>query len=212
MDIIEMLLTPNPYSRPGIGLKRVTKIVVHYVGNAGSSAANNRDYFEGLGKSGLTYSSSHYIVGLNGEIIRCVPENEIAYASNDANACSISIETCHPDATGKFKDVTYNSLIWLCADICRRYQLNPISDIIRHYDVTGKLCPLWYVKNPAEWEKLKKDVKAMGETPKQEVKTAGEAVKVLAEKGIMNTPDYWLNASTCVKYLDTLLINIANKL
>ena len=26
-----------------------------------------------------------------------------------------------------------------------------------------------------------------------------------------NPPDYWLNASTCVKYLDTLLVNMANR-
>ena len=158
MVIDKRLLTKNPYSRPGIGLKTVKGIVIHYVGNAGSSAANNRDYFEGLGKSGLTYASSHYIVGLNGEIIQCVPEDEIAYASNDRNADTISIENCHPDATGKFNAKTYASLVALCADICRRYALSPLKDIIRHYDVTGKLCPLYYAKNPAEWDLLKKDI------------------------------------------------------
>ena len=54
--------------------------------------------------------------------------------------------------------------------------------------------------------------KAVDESTKQVVSTAKDAVAVLTQKGIMNTPDYWLNASTCVKYLDTLLINMANKI
>ena len=47
-EIKEEYLTPNSYSRPGIELKQVNGIVIHYVGNAGSSAEENRDYFESL--------------------------------------------------------------------------------------------------------------------------------------------------------------------
>ena len=45
-----------------------------------------------------------------------------------------------------------------------------------------------------------------------EVKTIDEALKVLKEKGVMNTTEYWQNAANVVKYLDALLINMANKL
>ena len=47
---------------------------------------------------------------------------------------------------------------------------------------------------------------------KMEVKTVDEALKVLHEKGVMNTTEYWKNAANVVKYLDSLLINMANKI
>lgn len=161
MEIIKMLLTPNRYSRPKYKLNRVTGIVVHYVGNAGSSASGNRNYFESLKNTKKTYSSSNYIIGLQGEIIMCVPENEVAYASNNRNFDTISIENCHPDKSGKFTAETRNSLIELCADICYRYNLNPLTDIIRHYDITGKKCPLYWVNNEQDFIKFKGEVNKM---------------------------------------------------
>lgn len=143
MKITDALLTPNKYSRPQIPLKSVKKVVLHYVGNPKSSAMANRNYFENQ-KNGGRYVSSHYIVGLSGEILRCVPENEVAYCSNSANSYSISIECCHPDATGKFTDATTDSAAELCAYLLKKYGLS-VNDLIRHYDVTGKQCPLWFV-------------------------------------------------------------------
>jgi N-acetylmuramoyl-L-alanine amidase CwlA len=143
VKITDALLTPNKYSRPQIPLKSVKKVVLHYVGNPKSSAMANRNYFENQ-KSGGRYVSSHYIVGLEGEILRCVPENEVAYCSNQANTYSISIECCHPDATGKFTEETTNSAAELCAYLLKKYGLS-VDDLIRHYDVTGKQCPLWFV-------------------------------------------------------------------
>ena len=143
MKITDALLTPNKFSRPQIPLKNVKKVVLHYVGNPNTSAMANRNYFENQ-KSGGRYVSSHYIVGLGGEILRCVPENEVAYCSNQANSYSISIECCHPDATGKFTDATTASAAELCAYLLKKYGL-AVDDLIRHYDVTGKQCPLWFV-------------------------------------------------------------------
>ncbi len=143
MKITDALLTPNKFSRPQIPLKSVKKVVLHYVGNPKSSAMANRNYFENQ-KSGGRYVSSHYIIGLEGEILRCVPENEVAYCSNQANTYSISIECCHPDATGKFTDATTDSAAELCAYLLKKYGLS-VDDLIRHYDVTGKQCPLWFV-------------------------------------------------------------------
>jgi N-acetylmuramoyl-L-alanine amidase CwlA len=135
------------------------------VGNPGSSALANRNWFEN--GSGGANSSAHYIVGLNGEILRCVPENECAAhagksygaewteMSKTNNSRFIGIESCHPGADGKFNEQTTNSLVELVADICLRYKLNPDTDVYRHYDVCGKSCPLYYVNNPVEWTALK---------------------------------------------------------
>lgn len=147
MQIQQKFLTPNRYSRPQTSLKKITKIAVHYIGNPNTSAIANRNYFNNLSTSHATYASCHYIIGLEGEIIQCIPENEIAYCTNQANSYSISIENCHPDSTGKFTQQTLTSLIELCADLCKRYNLNPLTDIIRHYDVTKKCCPRWWAPN-----------------------------------------------------------------
>lgn len=42
------LLTPNSWSRPQTRLKKVDGIVIHYTANPGSTAMQNRDYFENL--------------------------------------------------------------------------------------------------------------------------------------------------------------------
>ena len=159
MKITEMFLTPNKYSRPGIKLEKVEKIAVHYVGNPKSTAKNNRDYFETLKDTHARYVSAHFIIGLDGEIIQCIPLNEWSYCTNQANGYSISIECCHPDSTGKFNKATEDSLVELCAYLCKKFGLSA-DDVIRHYDVTGKHCPLSYVSHPEDYGAFKARVKS----------------------------------------------------
>lgn len=147
-------LTVNEYSRPGAELEQVNAVVVHYTANPGTSATNTKSYFENLATTGETYASSHFVIGLEGEIVQCIPLNEISYASNERNRDSISIECCHPDTTGEFNVATYNQCVKLVAQLCKYYDLDPHEDVLRHYDVTGKECPLFYVENPNEWEQF----------------------------------------------------------
>ena len=159
-------LTVNPYSRPGDALEKIDGVVIHYVGNPGTTARANRNYFESLssGEEG-TYDSSHFIVGLDGEVIQCVPLTEVAYASNTRNDDTVSIEVCHPDETGEFSPVTYARTVELTAWLCRAFRLDPETDVIRHYDVTGKECPRYYVEHPEAWDAFRADVAA--ETERQ---------------------------------------------
>lgn len=151
------LLTVNPYSRPGTATETITGVVVHYTANPGSTAQNNRDYFEGLKDSGATSVSSNFVIGLEGEVIQCVPTAEVAYASNSRNSDTVSIECCHPDETGVFNQATYDSLVELVAFLCGKFNLDA-DQVIRHYDVTGKECPLYYVEHEDEWARFKEDV------------------------------------------------------
>ncbi len=155
MDV--QLLTANEYSRPGIALEQIDGIVIHYTANPGTSAQANRDYFEGLKDSHATKASAHFIVGLDGEIIQCIPTAEIAYASNERNRDTLSIECCYENGDGSFNQATYDSVIRLTAWLCAREGLTA-EDVIRHYDVTGKLCPLYYVEHPDAWEQFREDV------------------------------------------------------
>ncbi|MGN8920123.1 peptidoglycan recognition protein family protein [Lachnospiraceae bacterium HCP28S3_F9] len=157
-DIDVALLTVNPYSRPGIETNKITGIVVHYTANPGATAMENRDYFESLKDGHDTKVSSNFVIGLEGEIVQCVPTWEVAYASNDRNIDTVSIECCHPDDTGEFNDATYQSMVQLCAWLCLKFDLNE-EDVIRHYDVTGKNCPKYFVENEAAWQAFRQDVK-----------------------------------------------------
>jgi N-acetylmuramoyl-L-alanine amidase len=157
----EDYLTVNPWSRPGTELKKINGVVIHYVGNPGTTAQANRNYFESLSSGATeTYASAHFIVGLEGEVLACVPLTEMAYASNSRNDDTIGIEVCHPDETGQFSDVTYDRVVELTAWLCREFGLDPETDVIRHYDVSGKECPLYYVENPGAWDDFRADVAA----------------------------------------------------
>ena len=151
------LLTVNPYSRPGTALEKVNGIVIHYTANPGATAIANRNYFENLKDTHTTKASSHFVVGLEGEIVQCIPTAEIAYASNDRNSDTISIECCYKNEDGSFEQATYDSVIRLTAWLCEKFGLTS-EDVIRHYDVTGKLCPLYYVEHEDAWTQFKKDV------------------------------------------------------
>ena len=151
------LLTPNEWSRPQIALEQIDGIVVHYTANPGSTAQQNHDYFEGLKDSQSTKASSHFIIGLDGEVIQCIPSSEWAYASNDRNRDTLSIECCHPDESGQFTDATYQSLVQLTGWLCHRFDLSA-EDVIRHYDVTGKDCPKYFVEHEDAWVQFRQDV------------------------------------------------------
>ncbi len=148
------LIDVDGHARRGVKLEGGVKdIVIHYVANPMSTAQNNRDYFN----KETTTVSSHFVIGLDGEVIQCVPLDEKSSASNDRNRDTISIEVCHEDETGKFNDATYKSLVKLTAWLCRAANLDE-NHIIRHYDITGKLCPLYFVEHEDEWEVFKADV------------------------------------------------------
>lgn len=142
-------------SRRGVMLEGVRNIVIHYVGNPGATAQQNRDYYANPSSE----VSSHFVIGLKGEVIQCIPLHEKSSASNHRNKDTISIEVCHPDESGKFTDASYQSLVKLTAwllDVC---DLDS-DDVIRHYDITGKQCPLYFVTHEDAWKQFLKDVKS----------------------------------------------------
>ena len=98
--VTQELLEINPFSRPGTKLEEVTGIVVHYVGNPGTTAEQNRSFFAGLAQQepaaegepdSNTYASSHFLIGLDGEIIQCIPLDEWSYCTSQRNKDTISI-------------------------------------------------------------------------------------------------------------------------
>lgn len=168
LPISEQFLTLNEYSRPGLSLTDTPQyIVIHYTANPGSTAQNNRDYFENLKDTQQTYASAQFVIGLEGEIIQCVPCDEMAYCSNSLNEICISIEMCHPDEWGNFNDATYNNCVYLVAHLMNYYHMD-MDQLIRHYDVTGKNCPRYFVEHEDRWEVFKGYVEKYREQFKEE--------------------------------------------
>lgn len=227
--INKALLDRNIYSRPGSKMKAIKGICIHWVANANTSAINNRNYFNNLptaNKAAISkgkkarYASSHEIIGLNGEVVMCVPSNEVAFhagarsykqrarqlLNNSPNRHLYGIEVCHPDWNGRFSDITYKTLINRCADLLIEFDLKPSKNTIwRHFDVTGKDCPRYYVKNNREWDILVSDItmrynekvnKKIEEVITMELKKwqkemGEEALTNLVKKGIVNNPQNW---------------------
>ena len=153
-EYVDVKLINLGFARTGVKLVEINNIVVHYTGNPSSTAQNNRDYFN----KPDTDVCSHFVIGLDGEIIQCVPLDEKSAASNNRNLDTISIEVCHPDSSGKLNDATYASLVKLTAWLCDNSGLKG-KDVIRHYDITGKVCPKYFVDNQSAWEDFLEDIK-----------------------------------------------------
>lgn len=196
MLIKDQLLTINKYSRPNKKLRGVKGVVIHYVGNSKSTAHANRNYFESLKDKQSVYASAHYIVGLEGEIIRCIPDDEMAYHVGASkyittrlgtypNDCTIGIECCHVDDKGTMTDATMKSLHELTKELCDKYNLDPLKDLYIHKEVTGKHCHAYFVNYPNEWKKFKENINVDQEHINN--------VKALHEAGIIGTPEAWYN-------------------
>lgn len=175
MNIQEKLLTENKWSRTGQKNKGITGLVIHWVANPQSTAEANRNFFEERKHGGLGFGAAHYIIGLQGEIIRCIPEDELAYHAGakeykpivekmlhgQPNNYTLGIECCHTDWSGKMTQETYSSLIGLTLELCRKYKLEPRKQLFLHYEITGKDCHKYFVDNPQEWDNFKLSIDNM---------------------------------------------------
>ena len=143
----------SKYHRPGTKRSKTTKIAWHYTGMAEVPAINTWKYFNNHN----VYASAHFIVGLEGEIYYAVPMNEIAYTTNAANKYSIGIECATTGSDDHYTEKEYKSMVHLGAYLAEKYNLDPREDFIRHYDVTKKVCPRYFVNNPKAWKQFKQD-------------------------------------------------------
>jgi N-acetylmuramoyl-L-alanine amidase CwlA len=167
-----MYITPNEYSRPQKPLKKVRGLVIHWYADPMASAMAVRNFFENRKKGKSGYGSAQYNIGLLGEVIQSLPENEMAYAvgsktytqkalnqlSSYPNDCTLNIECAHVDWQGRMTDATYFSLIELTVDIMKRHGLS-ITDLWLHQEVVGwKDCHRWFVNNKSEWIAFKNQI------------------------------------------------------
>jgi hypothetical protein len=162
---IHQLLTPYNYTNGDIS--RIKYIVIHYVGALGGAEANCKYY-----ASQYIGASAHYFVGFNGEIWQSVEDKNIAWHCGAKtykhpecrNTNSLGIELCVRNKGSQadtsrdwyFEDATVREAKELTKMLMERYGIKE-DHIIRHYDVTGKICPNPYVYNHTKhtWQDFK---------------------------------------------------------
>lgn len=130
--------------------RAIDRIVVHFTATL-ASARNNATYFarnEGQG------ASAHYFIDdITPEIYQSVAEGDTAWHAGDwqMNCRAIGIEVV--SAGEDFSATEVEKLGWLVRKLMAKYGIGA-SGVIRHYDVTGKLCPAPYVA-ASKWAALK---------------------------------------------------------
>lgn len=167
MTIIDKMIKENPYNRPGKTSKPV-RICVHYTGQAGTGADRLALFYANVAAGMFldkpqNWTSTQYIVGLNGEVIRIVPDNEIAYAAANKNYGTIHIEVCYKQSSGEFEQASKTALRELVQYLMKKYSI-PADKVLRHYDLTGKYCPYYYV-DETRWAALHEYITAPEQKP-----------------------------------------------
>lgn len=139
----------------------VRYIVMHYTANNGDTARNNCDYYHRVG--GLQ-ASAHYFCDEHGAM-QSVREGDTAWHCGARaywhpecrNGNSIGIEMCsrkRADGSYYIKPETVANAAALAREIMQRYGIDT-DHVLRHYDVTGKHCPMPWVDDPAQWTAFK---------------------------------------------------------
>ena len=142
----------------------VRYIVMHYTANNGDTARNNCDYYHRVG--GLQ-ASAHYFVDEHGAM-QSVREGDTAWHCGAEagrrywhpecrNANSIGIEMCsrkRADGSYYILPETVANAAALAREIMQRYGIDT-EHVVRHYDVTGKRCPMPWADDPAQWTAFK---------------------------------------------------------
>ncbi len=158
MTIIQMPCNPGNYTAKRTGAIRY--LVIHYTGAPGT-ARNNGAYFASRGDIG---ASAHYFVDAQ-DIVQSVPDGGRAWHCGAAsyrhpecrNDNSIGVELCcYQDASGRwrFDPATVANAAAFVRELMARYGINA-DHVVRHYDVTGKVCPEPWVRDAAAWANFK---------------------------------------------------------
>ena len=143
-------------------------IVVHYDAGKKATARNNVDAFTHL----LTGTSAHYFVDENEVAMSVLPRHKAQHCGGErynngapapfhgkcTNSNSIGVELCSDFVNGKYyiTKATEDRGAEFVADLMKEWGV-PLSRVVRHYDVTGKHCPMPYVEEKA-WDTFKAKV------------------------------------------------------
>ena len=158
----KLAIACNTSNYGGLRTQKIKYIVVHYTAGDGDTARDNGLYFQRNGNLG---ASAHWFVDEKNAVLS-VPEEFVAWHCGGAayahpecrNGNSIGVEICSDkDADGLyyFTDDTLETAAELIRELMKKHDV-PIKNVIRHYDVTGKICPAPFVGAGKDaWDEFK---------------------------------------------------------
>lgn len=157
------------------GGNSIKYIVIHYTANNGDTAQNNCKYFNSPNRK----ASAHYFVGRDG-VFQSVQDIHTAWHCGGSsykhkycrNANSIGIEMCSKiDGNGKYyiENSVIDNAIDLTKYLMDKYNISS-SNVIRHYDVTGKTCPEPFVRDENLWKNFKSQLEDKAMTNEERIK------------------------------------------
>lgn len=180
----------NIADRSNYGNKRnlssIKYLVLHYTANDGDTDENNGKYFA----NNVVKASAHYFVD-DDSVTQSVPDNYAAWAVGGkkysscittgggkyhgkcTNANSISIEICDDVKNGVVypSAKTIENAIELTKKKMKEYNI-PKENVIRHFDVVGKICPAYWCGSPEKDDKWKLEfLNKLSDTVKKTEKT-----------------------------------------
>lgn len=155
-------------------VEKITKITPHHM--AGNLNPYNCAIWH---RDGDREASANYYIGSDGTIVGGVVEERRAWTSssgwNDQKAITIEVANNTNKEPWTISDKAYKSLVKLCADICKRYNINPYFNgeksgtITMHKMYASTACPGTYLENLIRSKKFENDVKKeMGNTPSED--------------------------------------------
>ena len=144
-------------------------IVMHYTANKTDTAYANANYFQSANRN----ASAHFFCDKT-SVYQSVPDLRVAWSVGGSkysdcnktgggkyykictNTNSISIELC--STNGEIAKETVDNAVELTKSLMDKYNI-PQSNVIRHFDVTGKRCPAWNgwlpITNESKWNDFK---------------------------------------------------------
>lgn len=192
--------------------KNITAVTVHHMAGV-LSAQQCGGIFQRPGRNG----SSHYGIGVNGEIAWYVDENCVAWTNSNwpSNQCSVTIETSNSSTGGDWpvSDASLKSLIKLVADIAKRNGLGklvPGENLTWHSMFASTTCPGPYLLSKMQYiadeaNKINNPTPTPTPTPTPEPSTG---IKVGDKVTLKNWVDY--NGTPLMKTRDYYYVSQLN--
>lgn len=158
-------------------IKKILYAVVHYTGNDCDSDEGNANYFA----NNNVGASAHYFID-DDSVTQSVPDDYVAWSVGSTglldqgspyrakgakywgkctNTNSLNFELCDTVKDGKrmVSEKTRANAAVFIAKKMHEHDI-PISRLIRHFDVNGKLCPIYWVTDEEDWLAFKAEVNA----------------------------------------------------
>lgn len=155
------LCNKRNYTAANRNIDDIDYIVIHYTGNDGDTDENNGNYFA----NNSVGASAHYFVDDDSVTMSVEPKNiawhcgdRVYYHSKCRNSNSIGIEICDDVRNGSVypSAKTIENVVAFTKSLMKKYNIPP-ENVIRHYDVTHKVCPGYWCGSASKDKKWKSE-------------------------------------------------------